>query len=78
MYTRNNILVHILWIYINLLNNHCSKDENQSIFVFQGPAYLPEIPRLQARGRNTYQLVWNSRYVVQSRTKVVLYRTKSY
>ena len=78
IHTRNNNLVNFLWIYINLLNNHCSPEENQSVFVCQGPAHQPVISQLHSRGRNTYELVWNSHYVVQSRTNVVLYRTKSY
>ena len=77
-HTRNNNLVHFLWIYINLLNNRCSQEENQSVFVCHGPAHLPGISQLHSRGRNTYELVWNSRYDVQSRMNVVLYRTKSY
>ena len=80
-HTRNNNLVHFLWIYINLLNNHCSQEENLSVLVCHGPAHVPEIPQHHSRGRNTYELVWNlwnSHYDVQSRMNVVLYRTKSY
>ena len=42
IHIRNNKLVYFVWIYINPLNNHCFQEENQSVFVCQGPAHLPE------------------------------------
>ena len=57
IHTRTNNLIHILWIYINLLINHCSQDENQSALVCQGHAHLSDIPHLHSRGRNTYELM---------------------
>ena len=50
IHIRYNNLVHFLWIYINLLNNHWFQEENQSVFVCQGPAHLPEIPQLHSQG----------------------------
>ena len=79
-HTRNNNLVHFLWIYINLLNNHCSQEENQFLFVMGLHTYQRYNSTLGGEIlMNSYEtrimrckVEWMSYYIVLSCTNAVV------
>ena len=66
IHTVNNNLIHFLWIYINL-NNHCSRDEEQSIFC---------VSRACTPTRDTLTPLSGEKYL-STRMKLALCRAKS-